>query len=178
MLVFKVPPSAFATVLDRLAALGTKVRRDITTDDVTAQVVDLEGRLASATSSTARLRTLFDQATNVADVVAIEGELVKREAEVESLQGQLRVVQAQVAMATVTVHVVRARPAPTPAPEEAATGFLAGLGTGWDALAAAAATGATALGVALPFLVLAALAALGGLALRRRLRPPAPTPAP
>ena len=103
MLVFKVPPTAFTAVLDQLAELGTRVDQQVTTDDETAQVVDLEGRLAAATASTARLRALYDRAENVPDVVAIEAELVKREGEVETLQGQLRVVQAQVAQATITL---------------------------------------------------------------------------
>ena len=172
MLVYKVPPIAFATVLDQLAGLGKQVSRQVTTDDVTAQTVDLEGRLASATASTARLRTLYDRADKVADVVAIESELVKREAEVETLQGQLRVVQAQVAFATVTVNVAKLVPARPPAQE--ASGFVAGLSTGWGALVTAVGAGATVLGVLLPFLALAAVAGAITLAVRRRPRPTAP----
>ena len=172
MLVFKVPPTAFATVLAQLGGLGKQVSQQVTTDDVTAQTVDLEGRLASATASTARLRTLYDRADKVADVVAIESELVKREAEVETLQGQLRVVQAQVALATVTVNVAKLAPAPRP-PAEEASGFLAGLSTGWDALVTAVGAGATVLGILLPFLALAAI--IGGviLGIRRRRAVPA-----
>ncbi|MGZ8765651.1 MAG: DUF4349 domain-containing protein [Acidimicrobiia bacterium] len=167
MLVFKVPPAAFDAVMHQLGGLGKRVSRQVTTDDVTAQVVDLEGRLASATGSMNRLRALYDRAENVGEVVAIEAELVKREAEVESLQGQLRVVESQVALATVTLTVAKLVPAPTPT--ESATGFFAGLDRGWDALLAAAGAGATALGVVLPFLTLAAL--VGGITfgIRRRL---------
>jgi Domain of unknown function (DUF4349) len=169
MLVFKVPPTAFTTVMDQLGDLGRPVSKQVTTDDVTAQVVDLEGRLASATGSMNRLRALYDRADTVGDVVAIEAELVKREAEVESLQGQLRVVQAQVTMATVTLTVAKLVPAATPT--ESASGFFAGLDQGWDALLAATGAAATALGVLLPFLALAAI--VGGVALgvRRRRRP-------
>jgi hypothetical protein len=172
MLVFKVPPTAFTTVMDQLGDLGRPVSKQVTTDDVTAQVVDLEGRLASATASMNRLRALYDRADSVGDIVAIEAELVTREAEVESLQGQLRVVQSQVALATITLTVARFAPA-TPTPEEA-SGFFAGLDRGWDALVAAAGAGATALGVLLPFLTLAAIAGGITLGIRRRLRPTTP----
>jgi hypothetical protein len=147
----------------------------VTTEDVTAQVVDLEGRLASATGSMNRLRALYDRAETVGEVVAIEAELVKREAEVESLQGQLRVVESQVALATITLTVARLVPvAPT---AESASGFFAGLDRGWEALTAAAGAGATALGVLLPFLTLAALVGAVALGVRRRvrLRPTAPS---
>jgi len=169
MLVFKVPPTAFTSVMDQLGELGTRVSRQVTTDDVTAQVVDLESRLASATASMVRLRALYDRADSVGEVVAVEAELVKRETEVEALQGQLRVVQAQVALATVTLNVAKPAPAATP-PAEDASGFFSGLERGWDALLAVVGAGATALGVVLPFLVIAC--AIGGttLVVRRRLR--------
>ncbi len=175
MLVFKVPPAAFDSVMEQLGGLGKRVSRQVTTDDVTAQVVDLEGRLASATGSMNRLRALYDRAGTVGEVVAIEAELVKREAEVESLQGQLRVVESQVALATITLTVAKVvAVAPT---TESGSGFLAGLDRGWDALTSAAATGATALGVMLPFLTLAALAGAVTLGVRRRFRlRPTPTP--
>jgi hypothetical protein len=173
MLVFKVPPTAFPSVLDQLGDLGRRVSRQVTTDDVTAQVVDLEGRLASATASMARLRALYDRAENVGEVVAIEAELVKREAEVESLQGQLRVVESQVALATITLTV--AKLVPRPVVTEEASGFFAGLERGWAALVAAAGAGATALGVVLPFLTLAALVGGITLGIRRRLRPTVPS---
>lgn len=168
MMVFKVPPVTFDAVMDQLGRLGKRVSRQVTTDDVTAQVVDLEGRLASATGSMNRLRALYERAENVGEVVAIEAELVKREAEVEALQGQLRVVESQVALATITLTVAKLVPAaPT---TESAPGFLAGLDRGWDALTAAAETGATALGVLLPFLTLAALVGVVTLGVRRRFR--------
>jgi hypothetical protein len=169
MLVFKVPPAAFSSVMDQLSGLGKRVSRQVTTDDVTAQVVDLESRLASSTASMVRLRTLYDRADSVGDIVAIEAELVKREGEVEALQGQLRVVQSQVALATVTLNVAKLAPAATP-PTEDVSGFFGGLERGWDALVAVVGAGATALGVVLPFLVIAG--AVGGttLVVRRRLR--------
>jgi len=170
MLVFKVPPAAFDSVMDQLGGLGKRVSRQVTTDDVTAQVVDLEGRLASATGSMNRLRALYDRAETVGEVVAIEAELVKREAEVEALQGQLRVVESQVALATITLTVAKLVAAAA-APAENASGFFAGLDRGWDALVAVAGAGATALGVLLPFLTLAALVVGATLGIRRRLRP-------
>jgi Domain of unknown function (DUF4349) len=71
------------------------------------------------------------------------------------------------------VNVAKLVPAPPP-PAEEASGFLAGLATGWDALVAAVGAGATVLGVLLPFLALAAL--VGGITVgfRRRLRPSTP----
>jgi hypothetical protein len=169
LVVFEVPPARFEAVLDDLAGLGKRYDQQVSTDDVTGQVVDLESRLASATASANRLRALFERATNVGEVVAIEAELVRREAEVEALEGQLRVLRAQVDLATITLTLSRAPAAPVE-PEAEATGFVAGLERGWEALVAVADAGATAAGAVLPFAVVAGAGALVVVAVRRRQR--------
>jgi hypothetical protein len=169
VMVFEVPPARFRPVLDRLGGLGEPVDQQVSTEDVTGQVVDLESRLASATASASRLRALFGQATNVGEVVAIEAELVRREAEVETLEGQLRVLRSQVELATITLTLTRLAAVPA-GPEDATTGFVAGLERGWDALVELADAGATAAGAVLPFAVVLGAGALVVLALRRRRR--------
>src|SRR5829696_3759327 len=103
VLTFKVPPDAFLDALGDLADLGDLVERRVGSDDVTEQVVDLEGRLAATTASVDRLRALLADAADVPQVVAVEGELARREGELESLTGQLRSLRASVDLATVTV---------------------------------------------------------------------------
>ena len=161
VLTFKVPPDAFLDALTDLAALGDLVQRRVGSDDVTEQVVDLEGRLAAATASVDRLRALLADAADVPQVVAVEGELARREGELESLTGQLRSLRASVDLATVTLTLT-----PVPgsagrpdAPDDDPT-FADGLRTGGRALATAARVGATVVGFALPFLALAAVVAL------------------
>jgi hypothetical protein len=172
-LVFKVPPDAFSRVLDRLADLGTPLARNLNADDVTDRVVDLEGRLKTATASATRLRALLAGATNVPDIVAIERELATRESEVESLQGRLRVVRNRVQLATVTlVLTTKAEPKKADIP-----GFTDALSSGWDAFANTARVTLAAIGATLPFIVFGGVIAAIVLALRRRRHPvPVETP--
>jgi hypothetical protein len=174
-LVFKIPPNAFTRVLDRLANLGTPLAKNINAEDVTDQVVDLQGRFETATASAARLRALLANAANVPDIVAIERELATRESEVESLGGRLRVVRSRVQFATVTVVLTS-----KPAPKETAgiPGFTDSLSSGWNAFANAGRVALAAIGATLPFTLLAALIAAIVLALRRRRHHPAPAQAP
>jgi hypothetical protein len=102
LLTFKVPPAQFTSALDALAALGVEQVRQVQADDVTAQVVDIESRLVAAKVSMERTRTLLANAKDVGELMAIEGELAKREAVVEQLTGQRRVLQSKVAWATIT----------------------------------------------------------------------------
>lgn len=173
-MTLKVPPQELTGVLGRLAALGEEKSRQVSTRDVTTEVADVASRVESAQRSIERLRALYDKATKVSDIIAIESELGRREADLESLQAQQRALSSQVSMATVQLTL-------TTAPTKPAThhdkGFLGGLRNGWDHFTSSANWVATALGAAVPFLVLALLIA-GGIALllRHRPRPSPPSP--
>lgn len=135
-LTLKVPPEAFDRVLDRLAALGDLESKQISTDDVTAQVVDLDSRIATAEASVERLRALIVRAEDVEDIAVLEAQLLDRETTLESLRGERRTIADQVALATVTVTLQPTPDSPdTPEDEPTALpGFLDALQGGWDAL--------------------------------------------
>ena len=117
-------------------------------------------------ASIARLRALLDEATAVADVVAVETELTARQAELDGLLAQQRVLADQVAMAAITVSLVpEVAAASAPAP-----GFLAGLQNGWQAIVALAGSATTILGFLLPFAGILAVLAAGVLMLTRPAR--------
>ncbi|HEX4357332.1 MAG TPA: DUF4349 domain-containing protein [Pseudonocardia sp.] len=162
----RIPAPRLDEVIGQLAGAGRVTVRSEQADDVTDQVTDLDGRLASQRAGVARIRALLDKATSIGDVVMIESELTQREADLESLQRRLASVSGRVAMSTLSVAL-----APTPAPDvqPARDGFLAGLAAGWRALLAAVGAAGTVLGAVLPFLVLLALLAGLGLAGRRLL---------
>jgi hypothetical protein len=177
-LTFKVPPDRFDETLTALAALGTLQSQEIKTDDVTQKVVDLDARIAAAEASTARLRGLLDKAGTVVEVAAVEGELAKREAELESLRGQARTLARQTDLATVNLTVSAA--VATAGVQEAKDppGFADGLRGGWAAFVDTARWGSAVIGALLPFLVVVALIGLALRALigrRRRRRAAAPT---
>ena len=178
VLTFKVPPDAFLDVLGDLAGLGDLTSRRVGSDDVTEQVVDLEGRRAATAASVDRLRALLADAADVPQVVAVEGELARREGELESLTGQLRSLRASVDFATVTVTLTPPPGSPGRPDDDGPPTFADGLRTGLGALAAGARATATLAGFALPFAAIAAVAALPARwAWRRWSRPRGPVPA-
>ncbi|MFC6238280.1 DUF4349 domain-containing protein [Longivirga aurantiaca] len=159
-----------------LSALGTVEASYRTTEDVSGQVADVDARLETARASLARVRVLMDKAVTIADVVTLEAELSRRQADLESLQAQQRVLADQTAQATVTVRLVDEQ-APVVVEEE--TGFLAGLSAGWDAFTGAAVVALTVIGALVPFLlVLVPLGLLIWWLVRRGRRPTAPAAQP
>jgi hypothetical protein len=173
-----VPADKLDPVLDQLSHLGSSlVKRELNTQDVTEQVVDVEARLATQRKSVERIRALLSQATSVSDITSIESELTSRESALESLEQQRNSLAGSVAMATVAMSI-RSVAAPAPAPQEDRSGFLGGLAGGWDAFLTFGGGLLTALGAVAPFLLIVVPLAWLGWRLNRRRRPVKREPGP
>ncbi len=115
-LVFRVPPEDFQTVLNDLGGVGSIREQRIDATDVTGRVVDLESRITSTELSVERLRGFLSAATDLNQVATFESELRDRETELETLRGQLRTLQNQVALSTITLTLTELLPPPPPVP--------------------------------------------------------------
>jgi hypothetical protein len=165
-LVLRVPPARLGPTLTNLSDLGKEQSRRLGTDDVTDQVVDLNSRLLTQGTSVTRVRALLDRASSLTDIVRIEAELSRREADLESLQARVRALSGQVAMSEITLQLTTTE---TAKPKIATpVGFMSGLHGGWRAFTAAARVTAATLGALLPFLPLVVAALWGALWWRRR----------
>lgn len=152
-LVLRVPPAALDATVDRLAGLAKVTSRSVQTEDVTSQYTDLEGRIGALRTSTARLVGFLGAATDANQIASLEGELTRRETDLESLQGQLRVLSAKTDLATLKVSVRTEQSVATssaPAPAKALT-------RGWDTFRLVMAWALAIVLATLPFLVLVAL---------------------
>lgn len=171
----RVPPARLEEMLNAIAGLGKELQRRIGTEDVTEQVVDLDSRLATSRASVDRVRRLLSRAEALGDVVNLEGELAKREGELESLQARARALSGQVEMATLEVRLRRTTTAATA--DDGPVGFADGLSAGWRALKGTARVVGVTLGALLPFAPLLLLAVPLRWWLRSR-RPAEPSPTP
>lgn len=101
VLTFKVLPDNFRAALDALGSIGEIRTQNISASDVTGQVVDLQSRISTAEISVDRLRDFLSNANDINAIAELERELLNRETTLETLRGQLRTVQDQVAQATI-----------------------------------------------------------------------------
>lgn len=179
-MVLEIPTTGLDTVLDQLGALGHIESRSASTEDLTTGIVDVQSRLTTMKASLARVRALMDKATTLSQVVDLEAQVAQREADLESLTATLAAMQGRVDTATVTLTLMTAGSAAT---TEADSGFLSGLRAGWEGLVKGTAVALTVLGLALPFLLVAAAIGIPLLRWRRRqreagqLHPTQPAPA-
>lgn len=167
----RVPTDRFDEAMQDLERVAVLVSSSGNTKDVTTEVLDRDIRVQVQRRSIERISLLLEQATTIRDVVAIEAQLSQRQADLAVLEKEQRYLADQTAMATINVSLerIKAEKKP-PAEKEDDSGFFAGLATGWDALKTFGVGLATVLGALLPWLVVAAVLAVPGLPLLRRLR--------
>ncbi|GAA0900660.1 DUF4349 domain-containing protein [Streptomyces thermoalcalitolerans] len=174
--VLRVPADRYDEVLADLEGTGTLLDRTAKARDVTDRVVDVESRIKSQRASVARVRALMDRATRLSDVVALEGELSRRESDLEALLAQQASLKDRTSMATITLSLSE-KPAPKADDEP---GFADALAGGWQVFVTLLRWIVLAIGAVLPFAMTAALVAVvWRWGIRPRLpRRPAPVPAP
>ena len=151
-ITLSVPADNLDSALDQLAKIGTVLARNTAAQDVTSRYVDTESRLKTMRSSVERVRALMAQAKDIGQVVALESEMSRRQADLESLQSQLDSLKTSVERSTLAVSL--STPGNEPVTDN---GFVAGLRSGWDAFAASAAELFRGIGAVLPFAVFFAL---------------------
>ncbi|MFR9722161.1 DUF4349 domain-containing protein [Streptomyces sp. MS19] len=179
----RVPEESYEDLLTDLAALGELRSREVTTEDVTEEVVDVESRLATQRESVARVRALMEEAVSIRDIVDLEAELSRRQADLESLESRSESLRGRVAMATVTLELHEMdTPVDEPADSDDDPSIPGALAGGWDVFVAALVWTGAALAAVLPFAAATALVVLVVRLARRRLpqrpaREPEPAPA-
>lgn len=159
-MVLRVPESRFDDVLADLKVVPDSELEHANTSeqDVTTKLIDTRTRIEAQRRSIARITVLFDRATSIRDIMAIEGQLSRRQADLEALQRTAAYLTAQTTMSTIVVSIDQIPEKKAAAkPESDDAGFVTGLQAGWDALTTFAVGLATALGALLPWMIVVAI---------------------
>ena len=164
--MLRIPAAKVTATIDALKKLGRADQIQLASADVTSQTQDLDARITAARTTIARLLQLESTATDTTNLIAIETAIGDRQGELESMEAQQRGLADQIAMSTITLALRSPAAAPAIKPAD----FWSGLGTGWSGFVAFWATVLVALGVLIPWLVLAAAATATTLLTRRSIR--------
>lgn len=178
-LVIRVPSDSFAVTIASLEKAAELRQSTTTSDDVTTQVIDTDVRVRAQESSLRRVEQLLARANSLKDIIWIESQLTRRQAELDSLKSQQAWLSDQTSDSTITIDIARTHVAEADKKEKDA-GFLVGLTGGMKALGAFAGAMATIVGALIPFaIVLAVFGMPAWLLVRRsarRQRPASPSP--
>lgn len=156
-LTLRIPADAFNDSVARLKKLGDVNFVSLQASDVTRQTQDLDARITSLRTSVDRLLGLLEQASDTTDLIAIEGALSERQAELESLQTQRDFLSDQIDYSTLSVELYAEGTVAPGSPDD----FWSAIVAGWNTLVAAGSGLLVVLGFALPWLI--ALAVIGAI---------------
>ena len=170
-LVIRVPAAAFDMTLGQLEGLGTVKDERIAGQDVTARFVDLQARLQNWQAQERVLLRLMAQSKSITDSLKVQGQLQDVQLQIEEIDGQLRVLNDQTAMATITLNVAEAAAGST----STAT-FASAWRWALRALHASITGVVVAVGFVLPFALIALLCAMAWVGVRRIRARPTPRP--
>jgi hypothetical protein len=174
VLTLRVPQQSLDQVMQQVGGLGVVRSRSQSSQDVTDSYVDTASRVKSQRASVDRVRTLLGRATGIGDVVRLESELSRREADLDALEARLASLDDSTTLATLVVTLSRPDvDVPAPAEDD---GFLAGLQAGWHALGASGTMVLQIVGALIPFAFLLALVGLPVWLVLRRRRAGSPAP--
>jgi hypothetical protein len=100
----RVPAAKFDAAMAAVRGMGRVLGESLRADDVTKQHTDLGIRLDNARRARERLTALLAKAEKVEDLLKIEEQLRRVTEEIERMEGELKFLDDQVAMAALTVH--------------------------------------------------------------------------
>ena len=103
----RIPADRFDAFLGSVKGLGTLLDQHISANDVTAQWVDVEARLAAKRKVEERFLAIVGQAKTVSEVLEVERELGNVRAEIESMEARMKALKDQVGMSTLTITCTR-----------------------------------------------------------------------
>ena len=101
----RVLQEQFFSAMERIEALGVVLSRDLGSEDVSEQFIDLEARQKSALREEQSLLRLLERADLVSEVLSIERELSRVRSDIERFQGQLNFLERRVELATIHVSL-------------------------------------------------------------------------
>jgi len=166
-IVARIPPDGVDDVvarLDRPDEVGRITSRSLWSEDVTERLVELDVRIENQRESVTAVRRLMAEATDLTDLVLLEGELTRRQTDLEILLARQAELAGRVEMATITIDVYA--PGGTPDPDRS---VLDGFADGWRAFVAVVGGLAWFLAALSPFLAVGVvLAGLVVVLMRRR----------
>lgn len=173
----RVPADHYSEFLNAAAQAANLIRRSESSQDVTAEYVDLEARLASLEQQRQRLDELAAQAESLEDLLAIESQRSEVQYQIESYTGQMNVLQDQISYSTVDVYLDEVTEL-TPQ----STSFISRVGSAfrgsWSGFVSVVQELVIGLIYLLPFLVVAAVVIVAVVLLARRAAQKRPQPVP
>jgi PKD repeat protein len=102
----RVPVASFEGVMRSIVALAVEVTNQSTSSqDVTAEYVDLTARLKNLEATERQLLTIMERAVQIDDVLAVQRELTTVRGDIEAVKGRMAYLETTSAMSLINVSL-------------------------------------------------------------------------
>ncbi|MDN5794508.1 MAG: DUF4349 domain-containing protein [Intrasporangium sp.] len=152
----RVPADKLDGLVNGLSRIGTVSYRSSQSEDLTDGYVDVTARIGPLRDAVAQARALLAKATSLSQIIALENEVTRRQAELDSLQSRLATLERRTTTSDVTVSLW------TGATPVATSGFMAQLRQAWTGLLDSVTVLLTGVAMLLPWLLVLLVAVLLG----------------
>lgn len=114
-LVLKIPARKLRTAMTELAGYGVVEEKSLSTQDVSAEYVDIESRIRALEGTHKQLLELLAKARTVDEALHVRQALDQVGAELEVLKGRMRQLDSLISFSTLTISLFERGPhTPTP----------------------------------------------------------------
>ncbi|MGH7778082.1 MAG: DUF4349 domain-containing protein [Candidatus Dormibacterales bacterium] len=105
VITFEVPAASFQDAINKLRGLGRLQHLSIQGQDVSAQYVDLEARLANEEAQRQAMLALLSRATTIGDIISIQDQLGQITQQMEEYKGAIGLLDHQTSYSTVAATI-------------------------------------------------------------------------
>ncbi len=99
----RIPQPQFEYFLEGMPALGEMKYKEIYSQDVTEEYIDITGRLKALRTKEERLLDILTKSGNLNEILAVENELANTRTQLESSEGRLRYLNNQTDFSTISI---------------------------------------------------------------------------
>ena len=104
----RIPQPGFETFLKGLEPLGEMKRKEIDSQDVTEEYIDVTGRLNALRVKEERLLDILTKSGTLNEILAVENELANTRSQLETTEGRLRYLNNQTSFSTISISLEQA----------------------------------------------------------------------
>ncbi len=106
-ITIRVPAERLDEAMDQIESAASEVRtRNVSSQDVTSEYVDLESQLRNLRAAEEALREILASATKTEDVMMVFNQLTQVRGEIERIQGQMRYYEESARLASLAVDLL------------------------------------------------------------------------
>lgn len=104
-MAIRVPVDRFDEGIAKLESLGVRLRKVVSSEDVTGQIVDLDARLSTLRAQEETYRGLLKRSSNLESVISLQDKLTEVRGTIESMSAQRKTLGSLASLSSISLRL-------------------------------------------------------------------------